>query len=211
MQVGPDRGLANVVVWLRAGTGKYTEVPADVAAQVQPVEIDIPHCMYEPDVVVVFPTRFDPATRRQVPTGQELILKNSSPVGHSASWRGKYTHSPSLVPVDSNKQQIKTETGPPGAAGNEDLIQIACNVHPWMMAYAWAFDHPYATVSSGGRTGQTEFGNYTIAGAPAGVELELVYWHESMGRKPPVVLRKLTLAPGMNHVDIALRTPSDDR
>jgi hypothetical protein len=53
-----------------------------------------------------------------------------------------------------------------------------------MKGFAMVFDHPFEAVTK-------EDGVYEIKNAPAGAEVELVYWHESMTR--PEVLEKITL------------------
>jgi len=53
-----------------------------------------------------------------------------------------------------------------------------------MKGYAKVFDHPVAVVTK-------EDGTCEIKNAPAGVVLDLVYWHESMNL--PQVWEKVTL------------------
>ena len=68
------------------------------------------------------------------------------------------------------------------SAGNSDKVpsgkikprskvwQVNCNVHSWMGAYIWSFDHPYAAVTD-------KDGKFEITGLPPG-KFEVVVWHE---------------------------------
>ncbi|MGE3809259.1 MAG: hypothetical protein AB7K24_31735 [Gemmataceae bacterium] len=198
--VGPEHGLANVVVWLRESEGKYYQLPADAVAGIKPVVLDSPYCAFEPHVAVLWPDRFEPDTRKLTGTGQTFTIKNSAPIAHVAGWSS--STGINSIPgrsLSSGPLQIDFHSGPLDRAGGEDLIRFVCNIHPWMSAYVWVFDHPFAAVSSGG---QADFGTYRIEGAPTGVALELVYWHESL--RQPKVLRNITLQPEVKRVDFNL-------
>src|SRR6266849_7835611 len=48
-EVGPNKGVANVVVWLRAPKGKCFKIPEDVKQwKGEPIKIDQPLCAFEP-------------------------------------------------------------------------------------------------------------------------------------------------------------------
>src|SRR5262249_15964446 len=65
-EVGPNKGVANVVVWLRAPKGKAFKIPDDMKQwKGDPVTIDQPHCAFEPRVVTIFPSFFDPQAKEQ--------------------------------------------------------------------------------------------------------------------------------------------------
>ena len=59
--------------------------------------------------------------------------------------------------------------------GNNALVHFSCNIHPWMDAYVWVFNHPYADVT------KTD-GTYEIKNVPAGSKVRITAWHE-MGPK----------------------------
>jgi hypothetical protein len=62
-------------------------------------------------------------------------------------------------------------------------LSIRCNIHPWMSAWMWVFDHPYATVSLAEPKVKKEdrtFGTYEIPNVPAG-RVRLFAWHEKIG------------------------------
>jgi hypothetical protein len=188
-EVGPNKGVANVVVWLRAPKGKCFKIPDDMKQwKGDPVKIDQPLCAFEPRVVALYPSYFDPQAKQQKPSGQKFVVANSAPkITHNTN----VTPSSTLINQGSNnilqtnsKQELVFKPSKPNQAGGEQTITFTCNIHPWMKGFAMVFDHPFAAVTK-------EDGTYEIKNAPAGAEVELVYWHESMTR--PEVLEKISL------------------
>src|SRR5262249_9474862 len=53
-------------------------------------------------------------------------------------------------------------------------VRFACNLHSWMNATVWVFDHPYAAVTD-------EDGRFILKHVPTGVELGFYAWHEDIG------------------------------
>ena len=53
------------------------------------------------------------------------------------------------------------------------LVHFSCNIHPWMDAYVWVFDHPYVAVTD-------KDGNYEIKNVPVGSKVHVVGWHEKV-------------------------------
>jgi hypothetical protein len=186
--VGPNKEVRNVVVWLRPPKGKVFKIPPDLQKQTQPVILDQPYCAFHPHVMTLFPSFYDFDSKAQKPTGQKFLVKNSAEMGHNTAWSGN-----SIFNAGTNyKIAPKTEIDIPAKPcdskkSGEDLIKINCDLHKWMSAFAWAFDHPYAAVTK-------EDGTYEIKNAPAGAEVELMYWHESMSA--PKVLESITLKEG---------------
>ena len=64
-------------------------------------------------------------------------------------------------------------------AKSELAITIACNVHPWMRAYAFVFDHPYFAVTS-------KNGAFELKGLPPGT-YTIEAWQERYGTQDQVV------------------------
>jgi hypothetical protein len=208
-KVGKDGGVANVVVWLRAPKGKYFEVPEDLRkADPSVVKLDQPHCSFIPHVMVLYPTYFDPKAKKQESTGQVLEVVNSAGFNHNTNW----TPSDTLVNSGGNemiqahkgerKILVKADKNTKDVGGEQQL-KFTCNIHSWMSAFARIFDHPYATVTSGDDKDATEHGKYEMKKVPAGVECELVYWHEALGG--PKVLKKVTLKEGDNSEDFKIK------
>jgi hypothetical protein len=175
--IGPAKGVANVVVWVRPPKDKFFVVPVNQRnPQQKVVKIDQPFCAFEPHVSVTFPSFYDPSGKKQQPTGQSFEVTNSAPIVHNTNWNPR---SP-LVNVGGNmmimprkKLKISLNAAPPRKTEGEDLILRKCNIHTWMRAYVWSFSHPWAAVTKAD-------GTYEIKNVPAGSELFLVAWHEPM-------------------------------
>ena len=153
LAVGADKGVANVVVFVR---DKGVKVHPDAAAEAKAAKVvlDNKDCRFAPHVVVVH-------------TGQPLIIKNSDTVGHNSNVNTiKNPPSNSLIPAGG-------ESSIPFA--NEEAIPaaITCNIHPWMKAWVVVRPNPYAAVSAAD-------GSFEIKNVPDG-EVELQLWHEKAG------------------------------
>ncbi|MFM8704601.1 MAG: hypothetical protein ACKOHG_12200 [Planctomycetia bacterium] len=153
LAVGADKGVANVVVFVR---DKGVKVHPDAAAEAKAAKVvlDNKDCRFNPHVVVV-------------QTGTPLIIKNSDTVGHNSNVATiKNPPSNSLIPAGG-------ESSIPFA--NEEAIpaQVTCNIHPWMKAWVVVRPNPYAAVSAAD-------GSFEIKNVPAG-EVELQLWHEKAG------------------------------
>jgi hypothetical protein len=152
LAVGADKGIANVVVFVR---DKSVKVHPDLAAgKNEKVVLDNKGCRFEPHVAVV-------------QTGQTLVLKNSDTVGHNSNVATiKNAPSNSLIPAG----QEATVT-----FASEEAIpaQVTCNIHPWMKSWLVVRPNPYATASKAD-------GSFEIKNLPAG-EVELQIWHEKAG------------------------------
>jgi hypothetical protein len=203
-KIGSKKGIANVVVWLRAPRGSYFELPDRLKSREDSVKIDQPFCQFEPHVVVLFPSYFDGI--RQRPTGQEFTVINSAAITHNVSWiasdptviKGENV----ILPRNSDRL-VKTSPCHAKRFGGEQLVTVMCDLHTWMSAYAWVFDHPFAAVTAGGNKDAASFGSYEIKDVPCGMEVEIVYWHESLSK--PVVLKKVELKKGVNTANITMR------
>lgn len=179
-------GVKNVFVWLRPEDENKQFF--DVAAMVKEGKgfdkfkvIDQPHCAFEPHAMILFPRYVDPAkpsrnfrisgTQAGPPaTGQEFKVKNSAPIAHNTDWSGQSTAGGSKgVPPGGGEQPI-LDIRP----FYKEPVALKCSVHPWMKAYVWAFDHPFAALTN-------EKGEYEIKGIPTGVKLRVVAWHEGAG------------------------------
>jgi hypothetical protein len=171
-----NKGVANVVIWVRPPKGKFFDVPADQQKPEQmTLKVDQPFCAFIPHVTVTYPSYYDAATKKQKRTGQKLDVVNSAEVNHNTNWMPSNTllDSGNNVMLQSKKgqQEIETLKLKPTGANQEDLISLKCNIHTWMNGYIWAFDHPYAAVTK-------EDGSFEIKNVPAGSKLMLVAWHE---------------------------------
>jgi len=187
-RIGKDDGLGNVIVWIEPPAGHYFDVPKDQLDSVQKeVHLHQPHCAFLPHCFVLFPSYYKDG--KQEPTGQKFVVENDATVGHNANV--KFPLSGALgggILGPGSSKVIPNPNDPvPVEKGS---ITISCNIHGWMTAYARAFDHPYAAVSSVG--GQPEkkiwenldspdVGKYKITGVPVGAKVRLFAWHERAG------------------------------
>ncbi len=139
--------LADVVVFVRnAPAGKN---PLD-----GPKLIDQNGCIYHPHVTTIT-------------TGQTLSLRNSDPVNHNLKLAAEQNPSFNVgQPV-----QGMVETKQFGTA--EMGMRLKCEVHAWMNALIYSFDHSYHSATG-------ERGVYQIAGLPPG-EYEVVFHHPILG------------------------------
>jgi hypothetical protein len=164
-----DGGVGDVFVWLKAPDGKFFKIdPAQIDKK--EVVLDQPFCAFEPHAFVLFPAYRDPQNPKEFKeTGQQLVVKNSAPIDHNTN----YNATPD-IPGDNKLIPSKGDMRPKDIVPTTKPIIFKCTIHPWMTAYARAFDHPYATVSK-------EDGTYEIKNVPTGVELQVVAWHPEAG------------------------------
>ncbi|HAV62946.1 MAG TPA: hypothetical protein DCY13_11345 [Verrucomicrobiales bacterium] len=137
---GAEKGLADVVVYLKGITGKSG------GAAAEPVVLDQKNCEYLPYVTAA-------------QTGQTITVKNSDPLMHNV-------HPVPKNRSAGNKEDNKVQM--PKAAplnftfpAEELFLTFKCDVHPWMFSYVSVFDHPYFAVTD-------ETGKFKISGVPAG-------------------------------------------
>lgn len=174
--VGDDKGIANVVVFVR---DKKVKVHPDLAgAASEPIVLDNKDCRFEPHVAFV-----------QV--GQPLVIRNSDSIGHNSNIQTiKNAASNNLIAAGSDTSvTFKSDEAVPA--------QVTCNIHPWMKAWVVIRDNPYCGISKAD-------GTFEIPNLPAG-ELELQFWHEKAGyiAEATVDGRSEKLSRGRKKIDIA--------
>jgi hypothetical protein len=153
-----NNGVRWAFVWLQDVDGPGKKLPVHPTLQAvpkEPVSIDQPCCQFEPHALAM----------RE---GQTLIAKNSAPIPHNVHWTG------------GSKNPGNNVILPPGGKVEiTDLVTAAfpvsvkCDIHGWMVANVYVFDHPYFTVTD-------ENGEFEIKNAPAGT-YNLVIWQEGIG------------------------------
>jgi hypothetical protein len=205
-KIGKDKGVANVVVWVRAPKGKYFKVPKMKEAK-EMVKIDQPFCAFEPHVVALYPSYYD--GKKQENTGQTFEVVNSATIPHNTNWTAE---NQALIPganvildPKTGKKVIKVQAAKEKNSGGEQQVNFECNIHKWMKAYAWVFDHPYVAVTSGDKKDAADFGDYEIKDVPTGAEVEIVYWHESFGTGKSKVLKSIALKDGDNTENFTIK------
>jgi hypothetical protein len=168
-RIAADGGLANVFVWLQPPAGKFFKIDESQLPKGD-FTLDQPHCAFVPHAFVLFPSYRDPADPKKMKeTNQQLIVKNSNTTGHNTDLDGGDDN-----PKTNNAVTAGGALKPIRLNPSPREIDIRCQIHPWMNAYARVFDHPYATVTD-------KDGNYEIKDVPAGAEVHLIIWHEEGG------------------------------
>jgi hypothetical protein len=146
--VGEDGALANVLVFIRVGRREKIEAHPDYASRLgKPVVLDNQGCHFVPRVTLLR-------------AGQQIVLKNSDPVGHNTNVGGIFNQ---IIPAQG---ETMTKIARPAALP----IDVTCNIHPFMKGYVFVQDHPYMAVSA-------EHGEFEIENIPAG-KRSFAFWHE---------------------------------
>jgi plastocyanin len=148
--------LAGVLVRLKNGSAGTFAPPAEPAVIVQR------ECMYEPRVLGVM-------------VGQTLVIRNADPTYHNI--RGVHGDAP-LFNLSQPAATPDLERSGLGAAG--DVVELHCDVHPWMHAFVVLQDHPFFAV-----TGPD--GSFALTGVPAG-KYTLEAWHPVLGMRTASVV-----------------------
>jgi len=152
VMVGEDGNLANVFVYVKEGLeGKSFPVPEESAL------LDQEGCWYKPRVF-------------GLQVGQELVIRNSDPTLHNVHASPTANREFNIGQPVKDMETTRTFTQP------EVMIPFACDVHPWMSAYAGVLSHPYFGV-----TGE-EDGRVTLDNLPPG-EYVIAVWHEKYGEQ----------------------------
>lgn len=141
--------VRDVLVRIKNGTAGKHAVPA------QPIVLDQHECMYRPRVTGMI-------------AGQKIVAKNSDGTFHNVhgTLNGKLLWN---KPQAAQAPELTLEA----AAKPGDVVEVVCDVHPWMRAYAVVHDHPYFAVTR-------DDGSFEIKGLPPG-SYTLEAWHPKLG------------------------------
>jgi hypothetical protein len=121
--VGKDNALRDVVVVV-------TNPPRGGAVPAEPVTLDQKGCKYTPHVLAAM-------------VGQKFVVKNSDPFMHNVHG---FPENNSQFNFAQNTIDPGKNTGP-FKKSEEDGFLIKCDVHGWMNARMYVFDHPYFAVT----------------------------------------------------------------
>ncbi|MBX7168426.1 MAG: hypothetical protein K1X74_18970 [Pirellulales bacterium] len=172
LMVGPEGGIANVLVYVRTKDVKIN--PELTASPAQPPEMDNDFCRFVPRVVGVM-------------IKQPIVIKNSDPKPHNVNIQPLGDAAASINPLLSPNQEIQHKFN----RSQNIPVPVACNIHPWMKGYILPRDNPYFAVTGAD-------GSFKIEKLPTGTELEFQFWHENRGfldtPKWPKGKLKLTLS-----------------
>lgn len=159
--VGKDGGLANVYVYLRTKTREKVKICPELAANAKKqVVLDNRDCIFAPHCLSIWTDK------------QELSIVNSDPVAQNVAFSplgGKPANIVLPAPPDKAAKatwKFKKKQRLP--------VTIACNYHPWEIAYILPLDHPYCAISKAD-------GTFRIPKLPVGAKLEFQVWQERIG------------------------------
>lgn len=122
--VGPNGGLANVLVYVR-GAENVTARPAQLP---EVPLLDQVGCMYEPYVIGVL-------------AGQKFRIRNSDPVLHNVHATPKNNREFNLG------QPLQGQINERSFDKPELFTRIKCDVHPWMFAYVNVLPHAFFAIT----------------------------------------------------------------
>jgi plastocyanin len=146
--VGTSGGLENVVLYISEGLSS-----AQPATTVQ--VFDQKNCQYTPHVLAM-----NPGQTFKVTTSDQTahnIHPNPNPMTGNIPWN--QSQPPGAPPV------VKSWKTP-------EMIEVKCNIHPWMHGWFAVVKGPYATTD--------ESGNFTINNVPPG-NYTVTAWQEVLG------------------------------
>lgn len=155
--VSADRGIRNAVVSLLTpppGVRWHLSGP--------PPQIDQNKCVFIPRIVVV-------------PVGGTLEFLNSDRLLHNI--RSKNIR----LNRAFNRTQPRGRTIPITFTKPE-IVQVGCDLHPWMRSWVVVADHPFYTITG-------DDGEFTLGNVPPG-QYTLVVWQERLGS----VTKEITVA-----------------
>ncbi|MGL4555701.1 MAG: hypothetical protein ACRC33_31420 [Gemmataceae bacterium] len=150
------KGVKNVVFWLVDAKDPMKLLPTPATARGTVVEIDQPCCKFIERITVIL-------------AGQQLVVKNSSPIAHNVKISGG-ADGPALNELiqaggKANVGEVRARSFP--------IVPYSCSIHAWMNGYIMALPSPYYAVTDAE-------GRFEIKDVPAG-EYRLVGWHEKIG------------------------------
>ena len=143
--------LANVVVWL-ADIRSGKRLPLERRFELTNVA-----CHLEPRVQAVV-------------AGGTMNVRSADAISHRTHFRRSRTgESLALIGLDDPGSVVPVEQ----VLARPSLIEVRCEVHPWMIAWIAVFDHPYFGVTTRGGTASLE-------DVPPG-RYQLLAWHDRLG------------------------------
>ncbi len=156
-----NKGIQNIFMYMRRAKSVHPELKE---SKEKTVVFDQKGCTFFPHALIVR-------------TDQKVLVKSGDDVAHN-------THTFPL-----KNQAVNFILAPNDRAGKEvanpiaEILptQVKCDIHPWMTAYWFVCDHPYAVVSD-------KDGKFTIKNLPEGKN-DFRIWHEKVG----YVERKFTV------------------
>ena len=146
-----DGNLENVLVYIKSGLGDRVFAAPDAT-----VVIDQRGCVFVPRVA-------------GAQTGQPVQFLNADPLAHNVHGLPKQSSAWNFnLGVKGASRSITIDKP-------ENVIELRCDIHPWMSAYLGVFDHPYFAVTDAQ-------GHFELRDLPPG-EYVVEAWHERFGTR----------------------------
>lgn len=142
-----DKSINNVFVHVLG------DLPAGSPSS-EAVVIDQKGCIYHPRVAAG-------------QTGQTLSIKNSDPTLHNVHTQSEQGNGFNVGQPKAGMEHKHT------LEGEEVMLRLKCDVHPWMIGHIGVKKNPYFAVTRNG-------GKFTIADVPAGT-YKVQAWQERLG------------------------------
>jgi plastocyanin len=154
-----DGRVQNVFVYVKDGlAGRVFAIPKE------PVTIDQKGCVYVPHV----------AGAR---VGQSITFVNSDPLLHNVHGTPDTAKPWNFgMSVQGSRRSVTVDKP-------DVMVDVRCDVHPWMHAYVGVLDHPYFAVTPAD-------GRFALADVPPG-DYTVATWHERFGTRQ----LKVTVGP----------------
>lgn len=144
--VDKDGGIKNAVIEVEVKG-------AELALSEKPIVLDQMQCRYEPHITLVA-------------VGSTVEYLNSDKVSHNVhTFPTKNEGFNKTIPAGSKDAQKLDKT---------EAIQVKCDIHPWMSAYIYVTDTPYATATAAD-------GSFSIPNVAPGT-YKVNVWHEKLGK-----------------------------
>lgn len=97
-------------------------------------------------------------------TSQNLVVTSHDPTTHNVHIESELNPSQNFSEMQGSSHGVRFE--------KPELVKFKCDVHPWMTAYVYVFDHPFFRVTG-------DDGRFEIDRLPAGT-YTLVAWQEKL-------------------------------
>jgi len=163
------KAIANLAVYLLAGTPKVPVHPDYAKTAKETRTIDNKNCRFEPHVLAIR-------------TGQPLVIGNPDPLGHNT--KAEFFDNPSFNDLIPAGGKVEKTFGKPEAGA----VKFECSIHGWMNAYLFVRDDPYIGIADAK-------GHIAIKNLPAG-EWTFVVWNYANLPKVTIDGKETTLGRG---------------